>query len=92
MIQYKSIVQNILTVIIKIIGPEPEWKKFANINDDEVKKDLIKVEVLPKKLDEEVAAYMVEGFGGVMTKLSDKQADYINVPTEGPFKTEIYKY
>ena len=67
-------------------------KKFANINDDEVKKDLIKVEVLPKKLDEEVAAYMVEGFGGVMTKLSDKQADYINVPTEGPFKTEIYKY
>ena len=67
-------------------------KKFANINDEEVKKDLIKVEVLPKKLDEEVAAYMVEGFGGVMTKLSDKQADYINVPTEGPFKTEIYKY
>ena len=67
-------------------------KKFANINDDEVKKDLIKVEVLPKKLDEEVAAYMVEGFGGVMTKLSDKQADYINVPEEGPFKSEIYKY
>jgi adenosylhomocysteinase len=67
-------------------------KKFANINDEEVKKELITVEVLPKKLDEEVAAYMVEGFGGVMTKLSDKQADYINVPTEGPFKSEIYKY
>ena len=67
-------------------------KKFANINDEEVKKDLITVEVLPKKLDEEVASYMVEGFGGVMTKLSDKQADYINVPTEGPFKSEIYKY
>ena len=49
-------------------------KKFANINDEEVKKDLIKVEVLPKKLDEEVASYMVEGFGGVMTKLSDKQS------------------
>ena len=67
-------------------------KKFANINDEEVKKELITVEVLPKKLDEEVAAYMVEGFGGVMTKLSDQQSDYINVPTEGPFKTEIYKY
>ena len=50
-----------------------------------------KVEVLPKKLDEEVASYMVEGFGGVMTKLSSDQADYINVP-EGPFKSEIYKY
>jgi len=67
-------------------------KKFANINDEEVKKELITVEVLPKKLDEEVAAYMVEGFGGVITKLSDQQSDYINVPTEGPFKTEIYKY
>ena len=67
-------------------------KKFANINDEEVKKELITVEVLPKKLDEEVAGYMVEGFGGVMTKLSDQQSDYINVPTEGPFKTEIYKY
>ena len=67
-------------------------KKFANINDEEVKKELITIEVLPKKLDEEVAGYMVEGFGGVMTKLSDQQSDYINVPTEGPFKTEIYKY
>ena len=50
------------------------------------------VKVLPKKLDEEVAAYMVEGFGGVMTKLSSDQADYINVPEEGPFKSDIYKY
>jgi S-adenosylhomocysteine hydrolase len=56
------------------------------------KQELIKVEVLPKKLDEEVAAYMVEGFGGVMTKLSSEQADYLNVPEEGPFKSEIYKY
>ena len=49
-------------------------KKFAQINDDEKKQELIKVEVLPKKLDEEVASYMVEGFGGVLTKLSSKQA------------------
>ena len=67
-------------------------KKFAHINDDDKKQELIKVEVLPKKLDEEVASYMVEGFGGVMTKLSSDQADYINVPEEGPFKSEIYKY
>jgi len=43
-------------------------------------------------LDEEVASYMVEGFGGVVTKLSSEQADYINVSEEGPFKSEIYKY
>ena len=67
-------------------------KKFAHINDEDKKQELIKVEVLPKKLDEEVASYMVEGFGGVMTKLSSDQADYINVPEEGPFKSEIYKY
>ena len=67
-------------------------KKFAQINDEEKKQELIKVEVLPKKLDEEVAAYMVEGFGGVMTKLSSDLSDYINVHEEGPFKSEIYKY
>ena len=67
-------------------------KKFAQVNDEDTKKELIKVEVLPKKLDEEVASYMVEGFGGVMTKLSSEQADYINVPEEGPFKSDIYKY
>jgi len=67
-------------------------KKFAQVNNEDTKKELIKVEVLPKKLDEEVASYMVEGFGGVMTKLSSEQADYINVPEEGPFKSDIYKY
>jgi adenosylhomocysteinase len=67
-------------------------KKFAQINDEDKKQELIRVEVLPKKLDEEVASYMVEGFGGVMTKLSSDQAEYINVPEEGPFKSEIYKY
>ncbi len=52
----------------------------------------ITVEVLPKKLDEEVAADMVRGFNGVITKLTKVQADYINVPIEGPFKTDDYKY
>ena len=49
------------------------------------------VEVLPKKLDEEVAELMVAGFR-VMTRLTQHQADYIGVSTEGPFKTESYKY
>jgi adenosylhomocysteinase len=65
---------------------------FANINDDEVKASMVKVEVLPKKLDEEVASLMVSGFGGVITKLTEDQADYINVPVEGPFKDDSYKY
>jgi adenosylhomocysteinase len=53
---------------------------------------MLRVEVLPKKLDEEVAALMVGGFGGVMTKLTSTQAKYIGVKAEGPFKTESYKY
>jgi len=53
---------------------------------------MLRVEVLPKHLDEEVAGHMVSGFGGVITKLTQAQADYINVPVEGPFKGDSYKY
>ena len=65
---------------------------FASINDESVKEDMITVQVLPKELDEEVASYMVEGFGGVMTKLTKDQAEYINVDEDGPYKPEYYKY
>ena len=64
---------------------------YAN-HSDAVKEKMLKVEVLPKQLDEEVARYMVEGFGGVITKLTKEQADYIGVGVEGPFKPEHYKY
>jgi len=50
------------------------------------------LKILPKKLDEEVAADMVAGFGGVITKLTSTQAKYISVSSEGPFKPESYKY
>jgi adenosylhomocysteinase len=65
-------------------------RKFADLPASE-KAAAITVELLPKKLDEEVARYMVEGFGGVITQLSSTQADYINVPVEGPYKAESYK-
>ena len=52
----------------------------------------VSVDVLPKKLDEEVAQLMVEGFGGVVTRLTDAQAAYINMAREGPFKPDGYKY
>ena len=66
-------------------------RKFADLPADE-KAANVYVKVLPKKLDEEVAAEMVKGFGGVITTLTEKQASYINVPVEGPFKPEEYKY
>ncbi len=66
-------------------------RKFADKSDAE-KANAITVEVLPKHLDEEVARYMVAGFDGVITKLTVEQAKYINVPINGPFKTDAYKY
>ena len=66
-------------------------QKFANLPEED-KLTNISVEVLPKKLDEEVAAGMVGGFGGVLTKMTDAQAEYINTPKEGPYKPETYKY
>jgi adenosylhomocysteinase len=56
------------------------------------KAEHIYVRVLPKKLDEEVARDMVEGFGGVLTQLTAQQAEYIGVEQDGPYKPESYKY
>ena len=64
---------------------------FAKLADAD-KANNIQIEVLPKHLDEEVARCMVEGFGGVITKLTEDQAQYIGVSVEGPFKPEAYKY
>jgi adenosylhomocysteinase len=66
-------------------------RKFANL-ESEMKPSALAVEVLPKKLDEEVAAHMVNGFGAVLTRLTDEQARYINVDVDGPYKPDSYKY
>ena len=66
-------------------------RKFADLPAAEKQSNLY-VNVLPKKLDEEVAAEMVRGFGGVITRMTDTQAEYINIPVEGPFKPDSYKY
>lgn len=66
-------------------------RKFAQLNAEQ-KAAALTVEVLPKKLDEEVALEMVKGFGGVITRLTDVQADYIGVAVDGPYKPETYRY
>jgi adenosylhomocysteinase len=57
-------------------------------------KDTYKVGVytLPKKLDEEVARLHLEKIGVKLTTLSKKQADYLGVPVEGPYKSDDYRY
>ena len=66
-------------------------RKFADLESD-MKTSALTVEVLPKKLDEEVAAHMIGGFGAVLTRLTPEQADYIKVSQDGPYKPESYKY
>ncbi len=50
------------------------------------------VYTLPKKLDEEVARLHLEKIGAKLTTLSKKQADYLGVPVEGPYKPDHYRY
>jgi len=51
-----------------------------------------RVYVLPKHLDEKVAALHLDKLGVKLTKLTQKQADYIGVSVEGPFKPDHYRY
>ena len=57
-------------------------------------RDSYKVDVyrLPKHLDEEVARLHLEKIGVKLTKLTQKQADYLGVPVEGPYKADFYRY
>ncbi|WP_271199179.1 adenosylhomocysteinase [Methylopila turkensis] len=62
---------------------------WANNKDGKYKNQ---VYVLPKTLDEKVAALHLDKIGVKLSKLSDKQAGYIGVPQQGPFKPETYRY
>ncbi|PVZ72153.1 adenosylhomocysteinase [Pelagibaculum spongiae] len=66
-------------------------RKFGELPPEQ-KKEHLWLKVLPKQLDEEVARYMVQGFGGVLTQLTKAQAEYIGVDVNGPYKPENYKY
>jgi len=68
------------------------WERKYADQDEASKKANLKVEVLPKYLDEEVAACMVRGFGGVITRMTQEQSDYLGIPVDGPFKPDSYKY
>jgi len=58
-------------------------------NGDDYEKQ---VYVLPKHLDEKVARLHLDRIGAKLTQLSDEQADYIGVSTDGPYKPEHYRY
>ncbi|GLJ39956.1 hypothetical protein SUGI_0817410 [Cryptomeria japonica] len=61
-------------------------------NERKIGKYEKKVYVLPKHLDEKVAALHLPKLGARLTKLSPDQVAYINVPVEGPYKPVHYRY
>lgn len=61
-------------------------------NRDTQKYEAGKVYKLPKELDEKVAMLHLPALGAELSELSQEQADYIDVPTTGPFKNESYRY
>ena len=52
----------------------------------------VKVYMLPKRLDEEVARLHLDKIGVRLTTLTQEQADYIGVPVDGPYKADHYRY
>jgi adenosylhomocysteinase len=56
---------------------------------DKYQKD---VYVLPKHLDEKVARLHLQRIGAVLTELTEKQAEYIGVTVQGPYKPDRYRY
>jgi len=60
------------------------WNNHENYSND--------VYLLPKKLDEEVARLHLEHLGVKLTKLTQKQSDYLGFPVNGPFKRDHYSY
>ncbi|MDC0140869.1 adenosylhomocysteinase [Pelagibacteraceae bacterium] len=68
----------------QVIAQIELWENYKNYEN--------KVYVLPKNLDEKVAALHLKKVGAKLTELSEKQADYIGVSKVGPFKDESYRY
>ena len=60
------------------------WQNYQNYEN--------KVYTLPKKLDEKVARYHLDRLGVKLDRLNSKQAKYLNIPAEGPFKPDYYRY
>jgi hypothetical protein len=71
---------------VQVIAQMELWKEKASGRYEKM------VYILPKHLDEKVAALHLRKLGAKLTKLSKDQSAYINVPVEGPFKPAHYRY
>ena len=68
----------------QVLGQIALWTEIENYS--------LGVHVLPKELDEEVARLHLGKLGVNLTTLNQKQADYLGLKVEGPFKPDYYRY
>jgi len=68
------------------------WKGTNHLKRENRVKYGNDVYLLPKELDEKVARLHLDSLGAKLTKLTDEQAKYINVPQNGPYKPDTYRY
>ncbi len=87
------------TQLVKVLSPVSEMYICVQViaqlelwNERKTGRYEHKVYVLPKHLDEKVAALHLPKLGAKLTKLTADQAKYINVPVTGPFKPAHYRY
>ncbi|KAL9023183.1 MAG: hypothetical protein Q9180_008343 [Flavoplaca navasiana] len=81
-------------VLAQIMLYKAEDEKFGKryIEFGKTGKKTVGVYVLPKILDEQVALLHLDHVNAKLSKLSEKQAEYLDLPIEGPFKNDIYRY
>ena len=77
------------TIRMRMLNDDSKVQIDLWANRDKYQKTVYR---LPKKLDEEVARLHLEKIGVKLTKLTKKQADYLGVPVDGPYKPEHYRY
>lgn len=71
---------------------EPKKVVDESQSKSSVKRMAVGVYVLPKILDEQVALLHLDHVNAKLTKMTEAQADYMSLPVEGPFKTDMYRY
>ena len=85
--KYKGIIFDMDGTLVDTL--ENQLEIWENRENDKYEN---KVYMLPKHLDEKVARLHLAKIGVVLEDLTTEQADYINVPVDGPYKTDTYKY
>ena len=78
--------------VVRVVGDHERQAEIFRDAPQAIPDPLLDAEPVVHDLDEEVARLHLQKIGVKLTKLTDKQAEYLGVPIEGPYKSEHYRY